>query len=332
MFAKKLNVHKITAFYHYLSKYMKKALVILAVTPLVLSSCFFDRGPKDPVATTSGSASTAATASGESSVAAPAVKKEVVSNGDTVAVDYVGTLEDGTVFDSSLEEFAKKTKNYTPGERKYEPLTFTVGAGQMIRGFDAGVVGMKLGEKKTLVIKPEDAYGPAFTEQQVPAKYFQDVFEETVPAENFKDTVTQTVPLSALGEKGKDLTVGKVIEAGSVKAKVVKIEGDNVTVEIENTQNPFYGKKLAVGVKTVFEGNEVTVKKLTGTDVTLSIVNKANPFYGKKIKEGMEGTMPNGSKMKIVKIEKDTITIGVPNTHELAGKTLKFDVEIKSIK
>ena len=65
------------------------------------------------------------------------MKKEVVSTGDTVGVDYVGTLEDGTVFDSSIEEFAKKTKNYTPGARKYEPLSFTVGAGQMIKGFDA---------------------------------------------------------------------------------------------------------------------------------------------------------------------------------------------------
>lgn len=46
----------------------------------------------------------------------------------------------------------------------------------------------------------------------------------------------------------------------------------------------------------------------------------------------MEGTMSNGSNIKILKITKDTITIGVPNTHELAGKALKFDVEIKSIK
>jgi len=271
--------------------------------------------------------------SGATNNNASLVKKEVVSTGDTVGVDYVGTLEDGTVFDSSLEEFAKKTKNYKADSgRKYEPLSFTVGAGQMIAGFDAGVVGMKLGEKKTLVIAPKDAYGEALKEQEVPAKYFQDVFTETVPLENFKDTVTQTVPLSALGEKGKDLSVGKMIEAGNVKAKVTKIEGDNVTIDIENTQNPFYGKKMAVGLKSTFEGNDVVVKKINDKEVTLEVVNKANPFYGKKIKEGMEGTMPNGSKMKIVKIGKDNITIGIPNTHELAGKTLKFDVEIKSIK
>ncbi len=191
---------------------------------------------------------------------------------------------------------------------------------------------MKLGEKKTLVIAPKDAYGEAFTEQEVPAKYFQDKFSETIPLESFKDTVSQVVPMSALGEKGIGLKVGGTIEAGSVKAKVTKIEGDNVTVEIENTQNPFYGKKLTVGLKATFEGNGITVKKITDTEVTLEVINKANPFYGKKIKEGMEGTMPSGAKMKIMKISTENITIGVPNTHELAGKTLKFDVEIKSIK
>ena len=190
---------------------------------------------------------------------------------------------------------------------------------------------MKLGEKKTLTIAPKDAYGEAFKEQEVPAKYFQDNFTETVSRDNFKDVVTQVVPMSALGEKGVGLTVGKTIEAGITKAKVIKIEGDSVTVEIENTQNPFYGKKLAVGLKSTFEGNTVTVQKLTATGVTLQVVNKANPFYGKKIKVGLEGATKNGGSMKILAMNKDTITIGVPNTHELAGKTLKFDVEIKSI-
>jgi len=68
----------------------------------------------------------------------------VVKAGDVVAVDYTGKLEDGTVFDSSEGR---------------QPLMFEVGAGQMIAGFDAGVVGMKLGESKTLTIPPEQAYG-----------------------------------------------------------------------------------------------------------------------------------------------------------------------------
>jgi len=64
--------------------------------------------------------------------------------GNVVKVHYSGRLTDGTLFDSSEGR---------------EPLEFTVGAGQMIRGFDAGVLGMTIGEKKTLQIAAEDAYG-----------------------------------------------------------------------------------------------------------------------------------------------------------------------------
>lgn len=67
-----------------------------------------------------------------------------VKEGDVVRVHYTGKLTDGTQFDSSVGR---------------EPLEFTVGAGQMIRGFDSGVLGMTVGEKKTIEIAPLDGYG-----------------------------------------------------------------------------------------------------------------------------------------------------------------------------
>jgi len=67
-----------------------------------------------------------------------------VKTGDVVRVHYTGTLVDGSQFDSSVGR---------------NPLEFTVGAGQMIAGFDAGVLGMAVGEKKTLQIDPDHGYG-----------------------------------------------------------------------------------------------------------------------------------------------------------------------------
>jgi len=67
-----------------------------------------------------------------------------VKTGDVVRVHYTGTLLDGSQFDSSVGR---------------NPLEFTVGAGQMIAGFDAGVLGMFVGEKKTLQIDPDHGYG-----------------------------------------------------------------------------------------------------------------------------------------------------------------------------
>jgi peptidylprolyl isomerase len=70
---------------------------------------------------------------------------EPVKNGDLVRVHYTGRLEGGEVFDSS---------------RDGEPLEFTVGAGEVIQGFDAAVRGLSVGETRTVEIEPEDAYGP----------------------------------------------------------------------------------------------------------------------------------------------------------------------------
>jgi len=65
--------------------------------------------------------------------------------GDSVSLHYKGTFEDGTVFDSSDTHGA---------------LKFTVGKGMVIPGFEEAVVGMKLGETKTVTIPPEKGYGP----------------------------------------------------------------------------------------------------------------------------------------------------------------------------
>lgn len=66
------------------------------------------------------------------------------NNGDAVKVHYTGRLLDGSIFDSSEGR---------------DPLAFTMGKGMMIPGFEAGVLGMKIGEKKSVQIAPEDAYG-----------------------------------------------------------------------------------------------------------------------------------------------------------------------------
>ena len=81
-----------------------------------------------------------------------------IQNGNTVRVDYVWSLVDGSIFDTSLEDVARESWLYNPA-RPYIPLKFTVWAGQMIAGFDSGVVGMSLWETKTLIIPPEEAYG-----------------------------------------------------------------------------------------------------------------------------------------------------------------------------
>lgn len=69
---------------------------------------------------------------------------QLVKDGDTIRVHYHGKLQNGETFDSS---------------KGREPLEFTVGSGQVIKGFDEGVKGMQPGDKKTVEIPADDAYG-----------------------------------------------------------------------------------------------------------------------------------------------------------------------------
>ncbi len=85
-----------------------------------------------------------------------------VKNGDVVRVHYTGKLINGEQFDSSTGR---------------EPLEFTVGAGQMIKGFDAAIPGMAVGDKKTINITPEEGYGPRSEEAMI------EFPKENVPAE-----------------------------------------------------------------------------------------------------------------------------------------------------
>ena len=70
---------------------------------------------------------------------------EEVKNGDNIPVHYTGVLEDGTKFDSSLD--------------RGKPFVFTLGIGQVIKGWDEGTIGMKIGEKRKLTVPPELGYG-----------------------------------------------------------------------------------------------------------------------------------------------------------------------------
>jgi peptidylprolyl isomerase len=131
-------------------------------------------------------------------------------NGDKVRVNYVGTLEDGTVFDSSLER---------------DPMDFTIGDDQLIPGFQNAVVGMTQGDKKTVNIKADEAYGP-YQEQLV-----QEIAKSNLPADLEVERGTR---LSANDGQGNTIPV-TVVE---VKEETITLDanhplaGEDLTFEI----------------------------------------------------------------------------------------------------
>lgn len=135
-----------------------------------------------------------------------------IKNGDNVSVHYTGRLEDGSVFDTSLAEGR-------------EPLTVTLGQGQLIPGFENGLIEMTIGEMKTIEIEPESAYG------------------EVNPQ------LMSEIPLSQVPEGVK---VGDMLQGqnqfGPVNVTVREIKEETVVLDMNH---PLAGKKLIFDLEVV---------------------------------------------------------------------------------
>lgn len=83
----------------------------------------------------------------------------MIKKGDFVKVDYTGYLDDGSVFDTTHEEEAKKANIHRP-RTKYGPALMVVGSGRMIPGLEKAVDGMEIGAEKETALGPDEAFGP----------------------------------------------------------------------------------------------------------------------------------------------------------------------------
>ncbi|NBB98592.1 MAG: peptidylprolyl isomerase [Alphaproteobacteria bacterium] len=133
--------------------------------------------------------------------------------GKTVRIHYTGTLEDGSVFDSSEGR---------------DPLEFTVGSGQIIPGLDRAIDGMSTGEQKTVTIPSAEAYG----DYQAEAK--QDVPREQIPAD---------IPL----DPGTMLNM-QTPDGRQVPVQVAEVTDSTVTLD---ANHPLAGKDLTFAVELV---------------------------------------------------------------------------------
>jgi FKBP-type peptidyl-prolyl cis-trans isomerase SlpA len=135
-----------------------------------------------------------------------------IQSGDNVKVHYTGKLEDGSIFDTSLTEGR-------------EPLETTLGQGQLIKGFESGLIDMSEGEKKTIEIESADAYG----------EYNPEMINE-IPKTQVPEGVKEGEMLQGMGPMGP------------VNVKVVEVKEETVVLD---ANHPLAGKKLIFDLEVV---------------------------------------------------------------------------------
>jgi peptidylprolyl isomerase len=134
-------------------------------------------------------------------------------NGDTVKVHYTGRLENGEIFANS---------------RDGDPLEFTIGGGDLIPGFENGIVGMEVGETKTITVPPEDAYGSRHEELLV-----------HVNKDQFPEDLTPAI--------GQELQIRQK-EGDPLRVTVADIDEDTITLD---ANHPLAGYTLTFNILLV---------------------------------------------------------------------------------
>lgn len=140
---------------------------------------------------------------------------QTAKKGDKVKVHYHGKLTDGTTFDSSEGR---------------EPLEFEIGSGQVIPGFDEGVTGLGIGEKRTVNIPADQAYGAVAEEQIVE-------FPKTQFPEDMLPQLQVGMPLQMSNDQGQTFQV-----------TVKEIKDDSVLLD---ANHPLAGKDLVFDIELV---------------------------------------------------------------------------------
>lgn len=190
-----------------------RRLGLLAALVLALAACGggddAGGGDADGSTTTASTGTTIAVDDGTETTTTTTAEGDdlMAQEGDFIRVHYIGTLDDGSVFDSSRD--------------RGDTLNFIIGSGQMISGFDAGVRGMVVGETKTIRLEPAEAYG------------------EVDPALFITVDLSQVPEGTEAGDLLQDPTSGQPVEVTEVTEDSATIDvnhplaGEALTFEIE---------------------------------------------------------------------------------------------------
>ncbi len=234
----------------------------------------------------------------------------IAKDSSAVKVDYVGRLENGQVFDTTYSKvgresgFAKTPDFTTKPESGYTPLSFTIGSGSMIKGFENGVKGMTFGESRTIVIPPEQGYG---------------VFENRTM--NLTETVKmyETVNLTEFQTTYGTPAINMVYTHALWGWRIIVVDMNEQYVTFKN--DPDMGAKI-----TPYSWvTDVIAIDSAANGGLGAITIKHNPTLGMNVtSQGQTG--------EVIGLDASTVTVEFnTSSNALATKTLIFDVTVTSL-
>ena len=250
--------------------------------------------------------------------------------GDKVLVDYIGRLADGRVFDTSLWEVASNDALYPKSlsfklknQSAYQPLQVQIGTGSTIRGFEEGLIGMKINETKVIEVPPQLGYGELNVSKLITIHYMEriPVFEDlnfTEFQERFETTPVAGKTLTH-PQWGWDVTVLSVDYAAD------RIRVWNAPALGE--KYPVYGADLGLkntGWYVLVESYDSTTNDGKGEIVLRHLIEQEDAGQ-------IKGIDSSGTEFILYEVNPDKNTVVLNYNGELVGQTLYFTVTLVDI-
>ena len=226
----------------------------------------------------------------------------VASSGDLVFVDYTVRVENGSVYDTTLESVAREAGIYK-STIPYRPFNFTLGNGEVIEGFDEAVTGMRVGEQKTAVLPPEKAYGD-----------YDPTYIEAVPRV-YSISRIEAVPLTDFfsAYPGFSFTDSQTVQVDTWNATILAVTNDTVMLR----HNPQVNQTIETGKWPSI------VLNVTDTELILRHEPQLDKLYVTQSQDGE----PRLATVRQIADDYFMLDYNAP----LAGHTLNFTIKLLRI-
>jgi FKBP-type peptidyl-prolyl cis-trans isomerase 2 len=256
---------------------------------------------------------------------------QTVMNGDTVKVNYIGRLDDGRVFDTSLWDVASNNALYPKSlsftlraQSAYTPLQFTVGSGSLIEGFDQGVLGMSVGETKVITVPPDEGYG-----------YMNESLLVTMPLLMFAPVYDITNYTVFYGVYSQVPKAGMVVQDPLYGWDILVVDANSKSDTVLLMNKPLVGEKFAVygepdsSPSTGWYAEVVYIDSSAGAGNGIIEVRNLLTNADSGMVEGIDTS--SGSTFYVDIVDESAGTFRMNYNNELLGKTLYFTVTLVSI-